>query len=494
VKSAAAAVLIAALAVAAPAAARPFSGGNLLANGTFDSSVSGWAGFNSSLAASGGAAVVTAKASGTVSIYPSPRPVTSTAKGTVYTAAATVSGPSGKTLCVQVREWASGAVGSKEACAAATGSWQQLGPVSYTTTAAGDSLEAYVYEKAGAKGDAYRVDEISLTDGSAPAPAPAPTPPPTPTPTPTPVPGTAVAVSPGGLQSALDAAQPGQTLQLHAGTYPDWVTASRSGTAAAPVTITAFPGEHPLFTGRLKISGSWTTLSNLHFVGGTAGNNSGVLLYVSGADHVSILGNEFDHANMSAMYLGDVGNGSDYATIAGNYIHDNGTHYNLDHGIYLGTGTNGTIVNNVITHNYARGIQCYPDCDNTLIANNTVVGSGRAGIQVGNENVSTSDNDTIVNNIVTSNGNTGIRSYWGGKQGTGIVASNNLVWGNSGGDTAGPGITFTGTLTADPLFVAASDFHLGVLSPARGIALTQYAPAVNYDGVPRGTLPNLGAF
>ena len=206
------------------------------------------------------------------------------------------------------------------------------------------------------------------------------------------------------------------------------MTESHSGTSGAPITITAYPGEQPVITGRFKISGSWTTVSHLHFLGSTPSNSNGVLLYVSGADHVSVLSNEFDHSNMSAMYLGDVGNGSDYATIEGNYIHDNGTDTNLDHGIYFGTGAHGTIENNVITQNFARGIQCYPDCDDTVIANNTVVGNGRAGIQIGNEAVSTSDRDTVVNNIVALNGNDGIRSYWGGTAGVGNVAGNNLLW------------------------------------------------------------------
>lgn len=489
------------------ASARRLSGANLLANGSFDSSVTGWTGFNATLAASRGAAVVTATGAGTVSIYPSPRPVRTTAAGTVYTAAATVSGSPGKTLCVQVREWGASVVAAEEACAAATGGAQQLGPVSLTS-GAGHSLEAYVFEKRGVTGDTFRVDEVTLFDGQAsPLPPPPPAPPLPPAPAPAPS-GPAVYVSPSGsdagngslgapwrtVAQALSAVVPGQTIYLRAGDYPEWVTASRSGTATAPITIASYPGERATVTGRFKIAASWMTISNLHFVGGTAGNPNGVLIYVSGADHVSILDNELEHANMSAMYLGDVGNGSDYVTIAGNYIHDNGTHYNLDHGIYLGTGTGGTIVNNVIARNFARGIQCYPDCDNTLIANNTVVGNGRAGIQVGNEGVSTSDNDTIVNNVVTGNGNTGIRSYWGGAQGAGIVARNNLVWGNTGGDTAGPGIAFTATLSSDPLYRSATDFRLAAGSPARGVALTQFAPASNFDGAPRGALPNLGAY
>lgn len=252
------------------------------------------------------------------------------------------------------------------------------------------------------------------------------------------------------LAHALRVVRPGETVLLRAGTYPEWATAARNGREAAPIAIRAYPGERATITGRLKVSGSWTTVSGLRFVGGTPANSSGVLLYLSGADHVSVLRNELEHAAMSAMYVGDVGDGSDYVTIAGNRIHDNGTHHNLDHGVYFGTGAHGRIVDNVIVRNLARGIQCYPGCTGTVIANNTVLDNGGAGIQVGSDDVSTSSNDTIAYNVVAENGDAGIRSYWGGRVGRGVVARRNLVWRNRGANTAGPGIRFEGTIVASP--------------------------------------------
>ena len=252
------------------------------------------------------------------------------------------------------------------------------------------------------------------------------------------------------LAHALRVVRPGSTVFLRAGTYPGWATAARDGTQGDPIVITAYPGERPTITGRLTVAGAWTTVSGLRFVGGTPADAHGVLLYLSGADHASILRNELEHAAMSAMYVGDVGDGSDYVTIAGNHIHDNGTHHNLDHGIYFGTGAHGKIVDNVITGNLARGIQCYPGCTDTLIANNTVLRNGGAGIQVGSDDESTSSGDTIAYNVVAENGDAGIRSYWGGRVGAGVVARRNLVWHNRGENTAGPGIRFVGTIVANP--------------------------------------------
>lgn len=494
--------------IAVPVGASAVRDTNLIQNGSFESTLTGWRGFNAKLSIVAGgtegthAARVTATGAGTITIYSSPRTVSKTVAGTVYAAVASAKGTVGKRLCVGLREWASSPVGSNASCVTANGAWQSLGPVTYTANGTGDSLETQVYEAQGVVGDTFKVDGLSLTSAAS-----ATTPPPPPAPAPASA-GGAAYVSPDGsdsnpgtadapwrtLQHAFGRLAPGSTLYLRAGTYPDWVTESVSGTESAPITITAYPGEQPVITGRFKLSGSWVTVSQLRFLGSTAANSNGVLVYVSGADHVSLVDDELTHANMSAIYAGDPGNGSDYLTIARDWIHDNGTHTNHDHGIYLGTGAHGAIVDDVITGNFARGIQCYPDCDYTLIANNTVAGNARAGIQVGDESGESSDGNTIVNNVVASNGDVGIRSYWGGAAGVGNVARDNLSWGNSGGNTAGPGIDFSGNLSVDPHFVGSGDYQLTAGSPALDVALTSYAPALDFLGHARGALPDLGAY
>jgi hypothetical protein len=147
------------------------------------------------------------------------------------------------------------------------------------------------------------------------------------------------------------------------GTYAEWLTLSRSGSVVAPITVASFPGERATITGRLKITGSYVRVSGLRFVGGTSANASDVLVYVSGGDSVEVSGSELTGAAMSAVYVGDPGNGADAFRFVSNWVHDNGSHYNLDHGIYCGTARGALIANNLFERSYAYGIHLYPDCD-----------------------------------------------------------------------------------------------------------------------------------
>ncbi|MFN2513766.1 MAG: hypothetical protein ABR568_20400, partial [Pyrinomonadaceae bacterium] len=129
----------------------------------------------------------------------------------------------------------------------------------------------------------------SVTVASAPTPNPTPTPVPTPNPSPTPPPtsGAQFYVSPSGsssgdgsqanpwdLVTAMNhpaAVRPGDTIYLRAGTYrldltsePDTTFWSLTGTAGAPITVRAYPGERAIIDidHRLSIFGNYT-----HYVG-----------------------------------------------------------------------------------------------------------------------------------------------------------------------------------------------------------------------------------
>lgn len=157
------------------------SEGNLVANPSFETSLTGWKTYASSATrVSGGvngsySARVTASRNGTYSIYPSPRPVRDAVAGEQYSAGAWVRGKSGgATVCLQIREWASSPVASVERCQTLTTSWSQFPALAYTARGTGTEIEVYVYGRQGRKKQSYDVDLVWLTKQAAPVATSAP--------------------------------------------------------------------------------------------------------------------------------------------------------------------------------------------------------------------------------------------------------------------------------------------------------------------------------
>ena len=132
---------------------------------------------------------------------------------------------------------------------------------------------------------------------------------------------------------------------------------------------------------------------------------------------------------------------------------------------------NTVIKNNYIYDNADRGIQLYPDADNTLIEHNVIDGNGE-GIIFSGGGSNASDNNIVQDNIVT---NSRVRSnieYFyedGAPIGTGNLVEHNCVYGGARENIEGNGIAFTAqdNVTVDPLFVDrdAKDFRLREDSP-----------------------------
>jgi len=221
-------------------------------------------------------------------------------------------------------------------------------------------------------------------------------------------------------------------------------------------------------------------------------------LYISGGDHGDIIGNEFRDADISGIYVGDSEDQSDDLLIAGNYVHDNGTHANQDHGIYVGHAANGTIVNNVVERNHAHGIMLAPQAEGMTVAYNTVVANGRSGILVGGDDTQTSNDNIIVSNIVSSNADWGIRTFWESLVGVGNVARSNLVAENGRGAFWFPrgGMFQHDAIFANPQFETSDNglYDLADGSPAVDSGVSEYAPASDYEGKHRDAAPDAGAF
>lgn len=296
------------------------------------------------------------------------------------------------------------------------------------------------------------------------------------------------------LDRATRNLDPGDVVLVRSGTYPENVTIARSGTDSAPVAVKAFPGEQPRLTGRLKVEADYVRISGFVLEGRTATNPTDVVLYVSGADDVRITGNEVTRAGQSGIFVGD---GSSRTQIVSNWIHENGRNDFLDHGIYVEDASGTLIANNLISGNVGYGIQLYPNADDSLVTQNTIVRNGRSGVIVGGEKT-TADGNTIVNNIVSFNGEQGIRTFWGGPVGHGNIASHNLVYGNPEGGVVGKGLKASDTLDEHPGFVNApqGEYRLRAESPAVDRARGTNTMPYDRDGRrrPKGKAPDLGAF
>jgi Right handed beta helix region len=170
------------------------------------------------------------------------------------------------------------------------------------------------------------------------------------------------------------------------------------------------------------------------------------------------------------------------------------------------------IANNVVYHQTnGFGIQVRSDAasgpDNVIVANNTISSVSMAGIVLEH----TANNAKIINNVSAFNGGSGILGYFSTEDhpldpvGTGNVAYNNLVYGNTRNLYSDPtpiGATilhFPGPdVVADPRFgdPLAADFHLRDQSPAIDRALAAFSPRIDHDFVsrPQRTAADIGAY
>jgi hypothetical protein len=124
--------------------------------------------------------------------------------------------------------------------------------------------------------------------------------------------------------------------------------------------------------------------------------------------------------------------------------------------------------------------------------------TGNTGLYVGGVGVRTSEisfmNCTIADNSGDTSGSGGI----GSSDGSPVTVANSILWGNSPSQvntkSAVPSITYsdvqgghagTGNINADPMFLAAGDYHIFLASPCVDVATPTGAPADDIDGDPR---------
>ena len=239
-------------------------------------------------------------------------------------------------------------------------------------------------------------------------------------------------------------------------------------------TLTAYPGESATVRGRIRVDSraDGTVIEGLSLDGRNPENLHGPLIY---ADDVVLRGNDITNHHMAIC----VAVAREYdepvprnVLIAGNRIHDCGElpATNHHHGIYISNAVGTVVRGNWIYSNADRGVQLYPNADESIVTRNVIYGNGQGVIFGGGES-SSSDNNLVARNVIThSNLRYNVQSHWQGPTGVGNVARENCVYGgarpaNGGIEIPHDGFVARGNRRWDPGFEpAAGDFRLPAAS------------------------------
>jgi hypothetical protein len=264
--------------------------------------------------------------------------------------------------------------------------------------------------------------------------------------------------------------RPGDTVLVRGGTQAadpssagsTW-TVRASGTATAPITIKAYPGEVPVFDGRSVIPAafqvigvSYLTLDGLTF--------TGYRPYESGVINVSAA----SHITLRHLHLyGNVGNGPGDST--------------SDHEIYISNGAAHIVVDSsVLDGIQGTGVQVYsgsseaPSSDIT-VTNSTISHMGWTGILAHSNLVG----GRFTNNVLTNNGSGMNIAY-----STGLTVSGNTIIGSRGFDIAGNGFAGVGMTESHDCIQSANPFVVGT-----AWSLAQWQASGHGTGTTVGTCP-----
>jgi hypothetical protein len=268
---------------------------------------------------------------------------------------------------------------------------------------------------------------------------------------------------------------PGQTGCLRAGVFQGDVKVNRGGAAGAPTTIASYPGERATVVGRFRVAdtANHVTVKSLDL----DGRNEELLPSPTiNGDHVTFAANDVtNHHTTICFILGSNTYGRAHdAVIERNHIHNCGQlpATNHHHGIYVEASDRARITDNWIYDNADRGVQLFPDAQDTYIARNVIDGNGQ-GIIFSRESAhNLAENNVISNPVLRYN----IEDWE--LTGGGNMARRNCVWSTRHQGNAGiqPGLavaTVENKVT-EPGFVdrGDKDFRLRADSPCLNFAPT----------------------
>jgi Right handed beta helix region len=269
------------------------------------------------------------------------------------------------------------------------------------------------------------------------------------------VPACTLYASPGqSVQQLVDRLGPGQTGCLAAGVYTGNVVIRKGGTATARVTLRALTPRSATIRGQLRVdqTANFVTVSDLVLDGTNPEIKPSPLV---NGDDARFLRNDVSSDVESCFVLGDkVWGVADRTLIANNHIHHCGVDgTNQDQGVYVRQARATRIENNVIRANPDRGVQLFPNADDTLVRGNVIDGNG-SGVIFSGDSVDTADRNVVERNIIVrSDLRWNVESYWwNGNVGSGNAVRDNCVWGGIRGNIQSPQVGFTTArnIVADP--------------------------------------------
>lgn len=285
----------------------------------------------------------------------------------------------------------------------------------------------------------------------------------------------------GTVQHLAESLEPGQTGCLASGDFTGELSIRRGGSADRPITLTAAPSAttRPVLRGRVLVddSADHVVISGLTLNGR---NPDKLPSPTVNGDDVVLRGNEITNDNSGiCVNLGHPTYGAAVGTvIVNNRIHNCGEipATNLEHGIYVGTARDTTIEGNLIYANADRGIQLYPDAQDTRVTNNVIDGNGTGVIFSGADGTVSSDNQ-VVDNIISNSERYNVDAFWSDtvdRVGEDNLVEGNCLWGAGIEEISDePGFTESGNLVIDPGF---ADRASGRFTIAPGNPCAERAP------------------
>ena len=277
----------------------------------------------------------------------------------------------------------------------------------------------------------------------------------------------------GTIQDAVNAASPGDTVEVPAGTYAEGVS-MQPGVAV-----------HGAGQGQTVVQGLFSVNDddNSSISALTIDCSGSTGISVSSTEFLTVQDVEIFGCNSSGIWMEDI---TMHVT-----LDDLNVHNNTNFGIKLIWTEDVTVTNSLFASNGIAGF--WSQFTNSgLVAHNVFVGNGFGGPSdepLGGVSLWEAAGEDVANNIITGNFRGLSREYGGG------TVVSNLVWGNTT-DYALDASPSASDLSVDPGFVAAAEgnYHLSAGSPAidAGDPTWSVATDADGDGRPQGLAPDLG--